>query len=261
MQWQTILIPALSTIILFSLFYGIARLRDDYSIIDVCWGLGFVVIAGTNISLHGGFTDLTHGIIFLLVTLWALRLSGYILYRNLKKGEDSRYKAWRDEWGDKAPLNFFIRVYLLQALLCMMVASGLWLTLAQKTILWNYLSLIGLIISLFAFCYEAIADYQKDQFKKDPKNQGLPCREGLWYYSRHPNYFGEMLFWWGLFFFSLNTPFWYLAWIGPALIVFFLIKVSGIPMIKAAHEKNPKYKDYLNSTNALIPWPPKKDSP
>lgn len=256
---QFIWVPALSLVVLFSLFYLIARLRDDYSVIDICWGLGFIALATTVLTLHNNIPTNTHVIILGLVIVWALRLSGYILYRNLNKGEDSRYRQWREEWGEKAALNFYVRVYLLQSLLCMMVGSGLWITLAQEDLAWNGFSLAGLLLSLFAFSYEALADYQKDQFKKDPKNAGKPCRQGLWYYSRHPNYFGEMLFWWGIFLFSISTPYWYITWIGPALLVFFLIKVSGIPMIKEAHEKNPNYHDYLKETNALIPWPPKKD--
>lgn len=255
--------PIVSTWLLFSLCYIVGRYKDDYSVIDICWGLGFINILLTLTFTHqrmGHELGHAHFALMTLVTLWGLRLSGYIFYRNRKKGEDSRYTAWRTDWGEKAAINFYFKVYCLQAVLNLLVGCGLWLTFAQKDLPWTKASWLGLGVSLFGLLYESLADYQKDRFKNDPANQGRPCRVGLWYYSRHPNYFGEMVFWSGLYFFSWSTSVLYYAWIGPVAICFFLAKVSGVPLLTEQYRKKPLYKEYLETTNTYIPWPPKENS-
>lgn len=256
--------PIVSTWLLFSFFYILARFKDDYSIIDICWGLGFLNLVLTLTYTHqklGHQLGHAHFALFCLIAVWALRLAGYIFYRNRKKGEDARYSAWRADWGEKAAFNFYVRVYCLQALLNLLVGSGLWLTFSQAELPWTMASTIGAAIALFGFLYETIADFQKDRFKKNPDNEGKPCRVGLWYFSRHPNYFGEMVFWWGLFFFSWGTPVFWWSWIGPVLICFFLAKVSGVPLLTEQYKKKPLYNKYLQTTNTFIPWFPKKDTP
>lgn len=253
--------PILATWLLFSLFYIVARFKDDYSVIDICWGLGFVNLTLSLTYTHqalGQPLGHAHFVIVTLICLWAFRLSGYIFYRNRKKGEDARYTAWREDWGDKAPLNFYFKVYCLQAVLNLIVGSGLWITFAQNELPWSIFSWIGLGISSFGFIYETVADFQKDRFKKNPDNQGRPCRVGLWYFSRHPNYFGEMVFWCGLWFFSWGTDVVYWTWIGPLSICFFLHKVSGVPLLTEQYRKKPLYKEYLETTNTYIPWFPKE---
>lgn len=249
--------------LLFSLWFLWARKKDDYSVIDICWSLGFLaqglavsfVLKERGLPLSSG-----HYVILGLVSLWAIRLAGYIAYRNRKKGEDSRYTAWRKDWEPHVGRNFYFRVYLLQALLNLLVGVGLVAVLSLSDIPKGQQFRVGILMALFGFFYEAIADYQKDQFKKKEENRGKPCRVGLWYYSRHPNYFGEMVFWWGIFLFSIGTSaFWY-AWIGPVLITFFLANVSGVPLLTEQYKKKPLYKEYLETTNTFFPWPPKRSS-
>lgn len=255
--------PILALWLTFSLCYVIARYKDDYSVIDICWGLGFVILTLTLTTTHqklGHELGHAHFAMVTLVCLWALRLSGYIFYRNRKKGEDARYTAWRKDWGDKAAINFYFRVYLLQAVLNLLVGSGLWMTFAKETLPWSTASWVGLIVSAFGLIYETVADWQKDRFKSKSENSGKPCRKGLWYFSRHPNYFGEMVFWWGLYFFSWGTDVVYYAWIGPLAICFFLAKVSGVPLLTEEYKKKPLYKEYLETTNTFIPWFPKENS-
>lgn len=255
-----ILALVLTNWLLFSLWFLWAKLKDDYSVIDICWSLGFInqalTIGGVK-TLRGDELGPGHFIIFTLVTIWALRLAGYIAYRNRMKGEDSRYTAWRKDWEPHVTRNFYIKVYLLQALLNLLVGIGLVAVYSQTIIPEGPFTLLAIGVSLFGFLYETIADYQKDQFKKAVENAGKPCRKGLWYYSRHPNYFGEMVFWWGIFLFSIGTTaFWY-AWLGPVLISFFLAKVSGVPLLTEQYKKKPAYKEYLETTNTFFPWPPK----
>ena len=255
--------PILSTWMLFSIFYIVARYKDDYSIIDICWGLGFLNLVLTLAYTHqklGHELGHAHFVMTCLVAVWACRLSGYIFYRNNKKGEDSRYTDMRKRWGESAPINFYFKVYCLQAALNLLVGSGLWITFSLAQLPWTMGSWLGAGVSLFGFLYETIADYQKDRFKKDPENSGRPCRTGLWYYSRHPNYFGEMVFWWGLFLFSYGTSAMWWSWIGPVAICFFLAKVSGVPLLTEQYKKKPLYKEYLETTNTFIPWFPKEES-
>lgn len=251
----------LSTILLFSLFFVVAKIMDDYSIIDTCWGLSFINQVLTLAALLGHYgkeLSMAHFLMVTLVTFWGVRLSGYLFLRLLSKGEDSRYSQWREDFKPNVTLNFYVRVYLLQAILSLVVGSGLILTFIRTDLEVTKWSLLGLTLSLFGFLYEAIADFQKSRFKKKEQNKGRPCREGLWYFSRHPNYFGEMIFWWGLYFFSIGTAAMAFAWIGPLSICFFLIKVSGVPMLTEEYKKKPLYKEYLETTNTFLPWFPKQ---
>jgi steroid 5-alpha reductase family enzyme len=122
----------------------------------------------------------------------------------------------------------------------------------------GHLDRIGLLIWLFGFGFEAIGDWQLLQFKKDPENKGKIIQHGLWRYSRHPNYFGEAVLWWGIFLIALKAQYGILAIISPILIDFLLLKVSGIPMLEAKYEGNPDFESYKARTNAFFPWFPKK---
>lgn len=252
-----IIIPAISVFCFFSLFYLWARVKDDYSVIDICWGLGFIAQATSLLAIHN---DPSVGQIILsgLVILWASRLSSYIFIRNQKKGEDSRYTDIRKRYGKSAPLQFFFRVYMIQALLNLLIGSGLILTMQLDFIPIGIFSILGILVALFAIIYEGVADYQKNKFKKKNENLGKPCREGLWYYSRHPNYFGEMLFWWGIYLFAIPTEVAPYAWIGAFFICFFLLKLSGVNLLTEEYKKKESYQEYIESTNMLFPYPPKE---
>jgi len=254
---NTIIAPIMSVFSLFVLFYLWARIKDDYSVIDICWGLGFIAQATSVLMTHTYPSD-GHFIISGLVILWALRLSSYIFLRNRKKGEDSRYTEIRKRYGKTAPLQFFFKVFMVQALLNLLIGSGIILTLTLDTIPMGFFALFGTILAFFALFYESLADYQKSLFKKKPQNKGKPCRQGLWYYSRHPNYFGEMLFWWALFLFAVPTAVAPFAWIGAFFICFFLLKLSGVNLLTEKYKREESYVEYLETTHMLFPWPPKK---
>jgi steroid 5-alpha reductase family enzyme len=251
----------LINILFFSVFYLIALLKDDFGIIDVAWGISFLALYVTglltaNLPLTGRVL-----ILGLAIFIWSLRLSGYILYRNLKlKHEDPRYAEMRKSWGKRIKLNAYFRVYMLQALLSLAIASPILAVLSQKKLvpfdtLYDYLGVIFLTIG---FSVEAIADFQKNSFKSNPINIGKPCHTGLWRFSRHPNYFGEAVFWWGIALITfVQVPF-YWAILGPLLITFLLIKVSGVAMLEKLYEENNLYAEYRKNTNVFIPWMPKK---
>jgi steroid 5-alpha reductase family enzyme len=148
---------------------------------------------------------------------------------------------------------------MLQALLSGIVFSPLFLIhLYPQTQAWGtFTDYLGLVMWWSGFFIEAIADFQKNSFKSDPQNRGKVLKTGLWKYSRHPNYFGEALLWWGVFFIVWNHVPFYLACIGPLLLNFFLIKVSGVSMLEQKYKGNVEYGNYQRTTNAFIPWLPK----
>jgi steroid 5-alpha reductase family enzyme len=239
----------------------IGLLKKDFSIIDTAWGLAFVVVYFAGVVNFHHEIDQRNLLIGVFVCVWAIRLSSYIFYRSIKLGkEDYRYAAWREEWGPSANLNFYFRVFMLQAVLAAAVAYPLYLVHYYKSNIsfGTILDILGSLLFIVGFLFEAIADFQKNAFKSDPANKGKVMQQGLWKYSRHPNYFGEALLWWGIFFIVINVVPWYYAIFGPLLIHFLLIKVSGVAMLEKKYDTNSEYKSYRERTNAFIPFFPKK---
>ncbi|TNF29116.1 MAG: DUF1295 domain-containing protein [Deltaproteobacteria bacterium] len=253
---------ALSLFIFFNVFYFIGLMKKDFSIIDTAWGLSFLLIYVVGaLTTTKGSIDTRSLLVGVFTFVWAVRLSGYIFYRSLKTGkEDYRYAAWREEWGEKANFNFYIRVYMLQAVLAAAVAYPLFLLnrFSTEVVFGTALDYVGTLLFIMGFLFEAIADYQKNTFKNDPLNKGKVMQTGLWKYSRHPNYFGEALLWWGIFLIIINVVPWYYAFWGPLLIHFLLLKVSGVAMLEKKYDENPEYEKYKKTTNAFVPFFPKK---
>jgi steroid 5-alpha reductase family enzyme len=223
-------------------------------IVDIFWGPGFV-LAGVFylLTTPGGPTP--RGLLAVgLTTVWAVRLALHIGIRNAGAPEDFRYRKWRDEAGSSFWWISLFKIFLLQAALLWIVSSPL--LLAQPAGPGAALAagdLIGLALFVFGFAFEAIADRQLRHFKRDPANRGRILRTGLWSRTRHPNYFGEAVLWWGLGFLALPTGGWR-ALVGPALITFLLMKVSGVALLDAALvERRPGYSEYIRSTPSFIP--------
>lgn len=254
-------VTLLSIFLFFNLFYLIARVKTDFSIIDVAWGLSFFLIAMTS-SLSIGSIDSTRTIVLLvLIGLWAIRLSGYIYLRSVKLGkEDYRYAEWRKDWGDKANIIAYFKVYLLQAVLALAVGSPIIIfqyNQKNSSGFGTYLDYIGIALWIVGFAFESIGDHQKNQFKNDSKNHGKILQSGLWKYSRHPNYFGEAVLWWGIFLIILNhSPWYYVVW-GPLGLTFLLLKVSGVALLEQKYTGNNEYDSYKRRTSSFIPWFPK----
>jgi steroid 5-alpha reductase family enzyme len=251
----------LANILFFSLFYIIALIKDDFGIIDVAWGLSFLVLFITGTQINSIAVEGRLLILGVAFFIWAFRLSGYILYRNIKlKHEDPRYTEMRKGWGKNIKLNAYFRVYVLQALLSLIVASPIIALFSQEKIdpLLSLIDFIGMGLLAFGFLFESIADYQKNKFKSNIHNKGKPCNVGLWKYSRHPNYFGEAVFWWGIALLTVTQVPIYWALLGPVFITFLLIKVSGVAMLEKSYEENNIYGEYRKTTSEFIPWIPKK---
>ena len=250
----------LSGLVLFcfmtTVFLLAMKLRDN-SIVDIAYGLGFVLIGWSTYLLYG------HGqprqlLLLVMVSIWGLRLATHIgLRKRSEAGEDSRYRQWRESWGKTFVWRSFLQIFMLQGTVIYIVALPLLLVIAQPGKDLGWLDLCGLLIWLVGFIFETVGDWQLLRFKQNPMNRGQIIQLGLWRYTRHPNYFGEATLWWGVFLIALSSPLGWLAIISPLLIDFLLLKVSGIPMLEAKYQGNAEFEAYKNRTNAFFPWTPK----
>ena len=241
-------------VIAFTLLWLVSLALRNAAIVDVFWGPGFVVVGGFYLASSASDAGLRAWIVFALTTIWALRLALHIGVRNAGAGEDFRYRTWREQAGRSFWWVSLFKVFLLQAAVLWIVSSPLLLAHASgaRSDL-SLFDLVGLALFGLGFAVEAVADLQLVRFKSDPTNKGLILTSGLWGRSRHPNYFGEAVLWWGLGLLAFPTGGW-LAFIGPAMITFLLMKVSGVAMLDAALvERRPGYAEYIDSTPAFFP--------
>ena len=222
----------------------------DNSWVDVAWGMGFVVLAWV---FHSAAPHPSSGLTAALVSAWGIRLSAHIGWRKLlHPGEDWRYARWRQEWGKWVVPRAFLQVFLLQGFLMWIISSLIWQRPGGLVNAWY--QWVGIAVWATGFFWEAIGDWQLLRFKADPANKGRIMRYGLWRYSRHPNYFGEILVWWGLFLLVLPWGVWWLALLSPLTITWLLARVSGVPMLEEKYRNNPEYQEYVKRTPGLIPW-------
>jgi steroid 5-alpha reductase family enzyme len=250
------LLTALLLLCFMTLVFFLALKRQDNSIVDVAYGLGFV-LSGWSGSLVYGNGEPRQLLMVALVSLWGLRLAGHIAMRKQnEEGEDPRYRQWRESWGKTFVWRSYLQIYLLQGTVIYLVALPLLLVIYDAGGPLGWLDMLGVMIWLFGFAFEAIGDWQLLQFKRTPGNRGRIMRYGLWRYSRHPNYFGEAILWWGIFLVALGAPLGWLAIISPLLIGFLLLKVSGVPMLEERYAGNEEFEIYKQRTNALFPWFP-----
>ena len=232
----------------------------DVSIIDVVWGLGFVVIGWVCFAVGHGNHD-RRLLLAGLVSVWGLRLASHIGRRNLGKGEDRRYAAMREREGDRFRLTSFYRVFLVQAVAMWIVSLPLQ---AGGSIGGSRgigaVDVVGIALWVIGFAFESIGDLQLDRFKADPSSRGKVMDRGLWRYTRHPNYFGDATLWWGLGVIGAGAglaALWGLA--GSALDTFTLTRVSGKPMLERDIEaRRPGYRAYIERTSGFVPLPPKR---
>lgn len=241
---------------LFSLVY------KNVSLVDSLWGLGFVLIAWITLGLSEGYSG-RKVLIVVLTTIWGLRLSVHLAWRNWGKGEDPRYGSWRRASGDRFWIVSLFKVFLLQALFLWVIAlTTQYGQISPQPAHFTRLDLLGCILWLIGFFFESVSDWQLARFKADASNKGKVMDRGLWAYSRHPNYFGECLIWWGFFFITLSTPTSWWTVISPVVVTAVLLKMTGIPLMeKIIVDTRPGYRNYIRRTPAFFPWFPKKDKP
>jgi steroid 5-alpha reductase family enzyme len=235
--------------------------RKDAGVADIFWGLGFVIVAWGTFFLGDGYLG-RRTLLAILTSIWGLRLAIHILVRNWGEPEDRRYQAMRRAKGKRFWYMSLYSIFGIQGLLLWIISLGIQVGGASPLPdRWTGLDSLGTFVWAVGFIFEATADWQLSQFKADPNNKGKVMNRGLWAYSRHPNYFGESLIWWGLFLISISNlgSFWTI--ISPATITFLLLKVSGVRLLeKTIKKRRPEYEEYIRNTSAFIPWFPKKRS-
>jgi steroid 5-alpha reductase family enzyme len=234
-----------------------SRVLGRNDIADVAWGLGFILSALVSLAAAGEYSP--RGLLITgLVTIWGIRLAAHIHSRNRGKGEDPRYRKWREEWGRWFVLRSFLQVFMLQGVLLVLVAAPVVFVNASPAAPFNALDALGVLVFLVGFVFEAAGDLQLARFLRDPANRGKLMTEGLWRYSRHPNYFGEVTLWWGIWLIAAAIPGGWKTVIGPLAITFLILKVSGVPMLEERYEGRADFQEYKRRTSAFFPLPPKR---
>jgi len=232
----------------YALLFLLSVVLKDNSIADVFWGLGFLQVA-IHAFILSGTREPSQLLFTSLIAAWSLRLSSYIISKKwIKKGEDPRYAGWRAQW-EHFYLRSFFQVYLLQAALVMIIAIPILLIHAAPPPA-GVITVVGLCIALFGLIYETIGDLQLRAFITT-KQKGQIMTQGLWKYSRHPNYFGESVFWLGASCVAAQvSPLAFISWI---VITFLLRYVSGVPPAEERYADNSAFQAYKQQTPAMLP--------
>jgi steroid 5-alpha reductase family enzyme len=228
------------------------------SIVDVWWGPG-IALGAVVAWLSAGAAHPRATLLVVLTAAWALRLGGYLLWRNAGHGEDPRYQAMRRHWGPRFPLISLATVFTLQGVLQWLVSLPAQVgAAAPGNSPLGALDLLGTALFAGGLAFEAIGDAQLARFKADPANRGRVMDRGLWRYTRHPNYFGDALAHWGLFVVALATPHGWMTALSPALMTFLLLRVSGVALLeRSIGKRRPAYAAYQRRTSAFFPMAPK----
>lgn len=228
----------------------------DASIADSLWPMFFILL-GLTYLLGAPAADDRGRLVFLLVALWGLRLGAFITRRNWGEPEDRRYRAMR---AGNDPGFWWKSLYIvfgLQGLLAWVISLPLLATALSQTPL-GILDALALVLWLCGFFFEAVGDQQLARFKARPENAGQVMDQGLWRYTRHPNYFGEACIWWAFYLFALAAGGWW-SIVAPLVMTWLLLRVSGVSLLEQdIGERRPAYLDYIARTNAFIPGPPRR---
>jgi steroid 5-alpha reductase family enzyme len=259
--WVQVLIGGAIVSAMMTILWLIQRMRHDAGIVDVGWCLGLAILAPFYAFLGGGDPN-RRLLVAMMGAIWALRLAIYILLnRVIGKPEDGRYQTLRKKWGEQAQAKFFL-FFQFQAALDLIFAIPFLVVAASDVPLWRVVDVAGAAIWLIAVIGETTADLQLAAHRADPAQRGRTCRRGLWRYSRHPNYFFEWIHWWSYVLLAVGSPAFVLTWIAPALMLFFLFKVTGIPATErqALASRGDDYRQYQETTSAFIPWFPKSSA-
>lgn len=255
---QTFFIVALIGVLLTMTITWVIQLKNNNAgIVDVTWTYNFALLAYFAFIFGDGLYD-RKVLLTSIAILWSIRLGTYLYRRNVGKPEDVRYAKLRKDWGKAAAVKMLLFFYF-QAVFNMILAVPMVLICFNREASLHFNEYLGAAIVVLSIIGEGLADWQLKQFKADPKNKGQVCEKGLWYYSRHPNYFFEWLVWVGFFIFALSADYGYIAIISPVLILWTLLKMTGIPMTEelSVKSKGDLYREYQRTTSAFVPLPKK----
>ena len=252
---DSFLLAGLVLVIAALLLWLLSLVKNDVSIVDSFWSL-MILLAGLVFFIDTEAHGTRSYLVIVLAIIWAIRLAAYISWRNRGKPEDYRYQKIRSNNQPHFRYKSLYIVFGLQAALAWLVSLPLLSAInSQGGLYW--LDYLALTLWLFGMLFEVTGDYQLARFKADPANKGKVMAQGLWRYTRHPNYFGEFCIWWAFFLFALAAGGWW-SLISPLLMTLLLLKVSGVALLeKDLREHRPGYADYCRRTNAFFPWRPK----
>lgn len=257
-----VLLAALGgVVVLMVVTWIVSVVVHDVSIVDIVWGLGFVVVAAISLAV-GDAPGARRLLLAVLAAVWGVRLATYLAVRNLGHGEDRRYQKMRRRYGPWFWLISLGTVFALQGALMLVVSLPVSLSAAAggpESL--GPLAVVGVLVWLVGLVFEAGGDWQLARFKADPDNEGQVMDRGFWRYTRHPNYFGDFCVWWGIFLVAAETGPGRWGIVGPVVMTVFLLKVSGVAMLERDIERRrPKYADYIARTSAFFPRPPRTET-
>jgi steroid 5-alpha reductase family enzyme len=267
---STVLVAAVITVVCLMLAtWSLSLLRRDASIVDIAWGLGFVLVAWAAKFVTGA-SGSGNWLLLLMVTVWGLRLTGYLAKRNLGKGEDFRYRAMRRKHGERFALVSLYTVFGLQGALMILVSLPVSLGQRDTNAGAGFVVFLGFVVWAVGLYFEVVGDAQLARFKRDPRNADQIMDQGLWGLTRHPNYFGDALVWWGLAIVGSTQGAGIWAFLGAAVMTVLLVRVSGAAMLdRLLAKRKPGYAEYMARTSGFIPLPrrsaqvrmPRRDQP
>jgi len=237
----------------------VQRRTHNAGVVDVAWSFGVGLVA--VFFAWGADGDVARRwLVGAMAGLWGLRLGVYLARRMVGDHEDRRYAEMREKWGDKTQRNLFF-IFQIQAFWAVLFALPMLLAASNDAPSLRWYDYAGALVWLVSIAGESVADAQLQRFRRRPAASGKVCKEGLWRYSRHPNYFFEWVHWWAYVLIGFAGPYGWLTLAGPAVMLFFLLKITGIPITERALVKSrgDAYRAYQRTTSPLIPWPPKRD--
>jgi steroid 5-alpha reductase family enzyme len=271
----TIGIAALSLLIYLIVAFIVGTIKKNNGIMDIFYGPGYFIVTLTSFITNLILTETTSLlkiVVTILVLIWAIRLASYVYIRNHGKPEDYRYVAMRERWKTNIVLKSLLRIYLFQGLVIFIVDIPSWFVIISEPpsvvegsfatgaeYFFILTLLLGTFIWVVGFLFETIGDWSLYHFLQNPENKGRVMDKGVWKYTQHPNYFGEVTQWWGLYVIAIGVPFGFITFFGPAYITFMIIKVSGVRLLDKRFEGNNEYAAYKRRTPKFFPWLPKKE--
>jgi steroid 5-alpha reductase family enzyme len=249
-----LIVNAVVLLVYMTLWFVAARARQRLDTVDTAWGLGFVVAAWA-VALQQQRQRTV--VIAVFVTIWGVRLANHIWQRSKSRGEDPRYEAISRKWKGNFWLRAYLSIFLLQGVLIWVVSLPIVLAAGRLSPGLSWLTWLGGVVWLVGFLFEAISDRQLATFLRQKAHPKV-LQTGLWRYSRHPNYFGELTQWWGIGVIALQAHNGWIGLLGPAVLSFLIVFVSGIPPIEKRRQKDADYQAYQKRTSPLIPLPPRQ---
>ncbi|TFF89809.1 MAG: DUF1295 domain-containing protein [Promethearchaeota archaeon] len=260
----TILFSALAIVGVMHIAFLVGTATKNNGVVDSFYGLAYVAGVWTSFLVMGTYS-IFQILVTVFVTLWGFRLAIHVTNRNWGKPEDKRYQNMRERFGDKVLLKSYLRIYMFQSLIVFLVSfPAIFINANESPALglnWSTFALIiGGLIWCIGFYFEAAGDYQLAHFLKQPENKGEVMDKGLWRYTQHPNYFGEVTMWWGIWIIAtgFNFPWGIITIFGPIIITYMIINVSGVKLLNKRFEGDDKYADYKRRTSQFFPMPPKE---